>query len=96
MWKEGKQSNGEWFEIETKAAEARDEAYPYLKIAIAILRQAREDYQKKPRKRKEIIAFIRSAWFEELTLWIIDKPDEAREAFIARLEQDVRNRRKQV
>jgi len=96
MWKEGQQFDEEWLEIETRAQEKRDAAYPYIEIAIAILKQAREDYRLKPRKRKEIVAFIQSDWFEELTLCIIDNIEEARDTFIHLLEQDVRNRRKAV
>lgn len=96
MWKEGQQLDEEWLEIESRAQEKRDAAYPYIEIAIAILKQAREDYRLKPRKRKEIVAFIQSAWFEELTLCIIDNIEEARDTFIHLLEQDVRNRRKTV
>jgi hypothetical protein len=96
MWKEGQQFDEEWLEIECRAQEKRDAAYPYIEIVIAILKQAREDYRLKPRKRKEIVAFIQSDWFEELTLCIIDNIEEARDTFIHLLEQDVRNRRKAV
>lgn len=96
MWKEGLNEENGWAEVESEAAEKRDQAHPYIRIAIAILKQAREDYRKKPRKRKEIIEFIQSNWFEELTLCIIDNPDEARQSFISLLEQDIRNSRKAV
>jgi hypothetical protein len=96
MWKEGLKFDEEWLEVECRAQEKREAAYPYIEIAIAILRQAREDYRLKPRKRKEVVAFIQSAWFEEFTLCIIDNIEEARQVFIQLLEQDVRNRRKAV
>ena len=96
MWKKGTQTDGEWIEIEIQAAQRRDAAQPYLEIAIAIFKQAREDFRLKPRKRKEILEFIKSKWFEDLSLCIIDNPEEARQVFISLLEQDVRNRRKAV
>jgi thermostable 8-oxoguanine DNA glycosylase len=94
MWKKGTQVDGEWIEIESRAQERKEAAQPYLEVAIAIFKQTREDYRRKPRKRKEIIEFINSDWFEDLSFCIIEKPDEARQSFISLLEQDVRNCRK--